>query len=72
MSQSTISNDLEANDIDLEFLYRLLKLTPHIPEIKIILVDKDLTNLEVLRAAFPDSKILLCSFHVIIRVLDHF
>ena len=50
---------------NLEFLYRLLKLTPHIPEIKIILVDKDLTNLEVLRAAFSDSKILLCSFHVI-------
>jgi hypothetical protein len=33
---------------NLEFLYRLLKLSPHIPEIKIILVDKDLTNLEVL------------------------
>ena len=50
---------------NLEYLYNLLKLSPNIPEIKVIIVDKVLTNLDVLRVAFPNARILLCSFHVI-------
>ncbi|EEY69056.1 uncharacterized protein PITG_23301 [Phytophthora infestans T30-4] len=30
-----------------------------------ILIDKDVTELSVLRAAFPDASILLCQFHVL-------
>ena len=35
------------------------------PEIKGIMVDKDLTNINVLKEFFPNAKILYCLFHVI-------
>ena len=35
------------------------------PEIKVIMVDKDLTNINVLKEFFPNAKILYCLFHVI-------
>ena len=38
----------------------LAKLNP-----VVIIIDKDLTNIELLQKYFPDSQILLCTFHVI-------
>ncbi|EGZ19477.1 hypothetical protein PHYSODRAFT_376136, partial [Phytophthora sojae] len=32
---------------------------------KVIMVDKDLNEIEVLKSMFPNARILLCHFHVI-------
>ncbi|EGZ08624.1 hypothetical protein PHYSODRAFT_525645, partial [Phytophthora sojae] len=38
---------------------------PDWPRIQCILVDKDFTEISVLKQAFPDARILLCQFHVV-------
>ena len=50
---------------NLEFLYSQILDLPDLPEVKVIIVDKDLTNLPVLKRYFPETIILLCTFHVI-------
>ena len=51
--------------MNLEFCYQNLKSCKDLPEIKVIMVDKDLTNINVLKEFFLNAKILYCLFHVI-------
>ena len=51
--------------VNLEFCYQALKSCKDLPDIKVIMVDKDLTNINVLKQFFPNAKILYCLFHVI-------
>ena len=50
---------------NLEFFYKELLDLPGTSEVKVILVDKDLTNVNLLKAMFPHAVVLLCKFHVI-------
>ena len=52
-------------DSNMEFSYN--NFTPFIDhdKNKVIFVDKDLQNIDILRKLFPKAKILLCTFHVI-------
>ena len=38
---------------------------PHWQSIKTIIIDKDFTEIKVLRERFPDARVLLCTFHVV-------
>jgi hypothetical protein len=50
---------------NLEFFYTEILNMPRLSETKVIIVDKDLTNVNLLKTMFPNAVVLLCKFHVI-------
>ena len=50
---------------NIEFMYDMLKENNDLCNTKCIIIDKDLTNVDVIRNYFENAKILLCSFHVL-------
>ncbi len=48
-----------------EFTYQNVFSVLNASLVKIIMVDKDLQNLDLLRTAIPKAKLLICTFHVL-------
>ncbi|CAF3460435.1 unnamed protein product [Rotaria sp. Silwood2] len=53
------------NKDNLHFFYSAICEDNDITQTQVIMVDKDLTNLDILQEHFPQARILLCIFHVL-------
>lgn len=51
--------------VNMEYMYQCLSTVLDSSKCQIIMVDKDLQNLDLIREYFPNSRLLLCTFHVI-------
>jgi hypothetical protein len=50
---------------NMEFMYKMFSELFDAKKIKVIMIDKDLQNIEILKRFFPHVSLLLCTFHVI-------
>ncbi|CAF3367722.1 unnamed protein product [Rotaria socialis] len=53
------------NKDNLQFFYSSISEDNDLTQTEVIMIDKDLTNLDVLKEHFPTARILLCIFHVL-------
>ena len=49
----------------MDFMYESFSEVYDTNKVEVIMVDKDLQNLELLGKYFPHAKVLICTFHVI-------
>jgi hypothetical protein len=51
------------NNKNYEYVYDKVLEVFDVKKVKIVMVDKDLENLDILRERLPHSELLLCTFH---------
>ena len=52
-------------NVNFDFVYDKVFEVLDVSRVKIVMVDKDLQNLDLLRARIPNAELLICTFHVL-------